>query len=261
MRRLALFFLTLLLLASPAFAKFEPWAGPKPVAVFTEFNPWLMVIGSDTPRVVVYENGDVIFAKKAGDTYAYHSVKLAPAELTALEARWQSVFAHTPPPNGYEMSYATDQATAAFYLRNGDKTFRTSIYGWSCRGRTPAPANLKPEERPPAALADLHKALCTLDYANSHEWVPKYVEVMLWDYSYAPNASIVWPNAWPGLDSPRALKRGDAWSIFLDGSKLPELRAFLAQQRDKGAVELGGKKWAADFRYTFPSEPMWRGGH
>ena len=29
-----------------------------------EQDPWLMVIGSDTPRVAVYENGDVVFVKK-----------------------------------------------------------------------------------------------------------------------------------------------------------------------------------------------------
>ena len=121
--------------------------------------------------------------------------------------------------------------------------------------------DLKPEQRPPAALADAHKIFCALDFPESKEWVPKYVEVMLWDYSYAPQPSIQWPKKWPGLESPRAMKRGDAWSIFLDGTEIPALRAFVHERQEKGAVELGGKKWAIAFRYTFPSEPMWRGGH
>ena len=262
MARLALALVGLLLLATPAAAKFEPWAGPKPIAVFTEFNPWLMVIGSDTPRVAIYENGDVIFAKKIGESYAYHFVKLSPAQLQELEARWQSVLAVVPPKDGYDISYATDQPTASFYLRHGEQTFRAGVYGWSCRGGVHAPANnLKPEQTPPAALAEAHKTFCALDFPESKEWIPKYVEVMLWDYSYAPDPSIAWPKKWPGLESPRAMKRGDAWSIFLDGSELPALRAFVNERREKGAVELGGKKWSIAYRYTFPSEPMWRGGH
>ena len=262
MRRLALILLTSLLFAvAPAAAKFDPWAGPKPVAVFTEFNPWLMVIGSDTPRVAIYENGDVIFVKKIGQTYPYHSMKLTPAQLQELEAKWESLLDLTPPKDGYEVTGATDQATASFYLRHGDKTFATSVYGWRCGGGVPVPAHLKPEEKPPAALAEAHKTFCAIDFPESKEWVPKYLEVMLWDYSYAPQASLAWPKKWPGLTSERALKRGDAWSIFLDGTQLAELHVFLRERQEKGAVELGGKKWAADFRYTFPSEPLWRGGH
>ena len=259
--RLSLLLIGLLLLAEPAAAKFDPYAGPKPIAVFTEINPWLMVIGSDTPRVAVYENGDVVFAKKIGDAYAYHTAKLSPAQLKEMEERWLSVFAAAPKPGGYDVSYATDQSTAVFYLHHDEKTFATSVYGWDCRGGTPAPADLKPEERPPAALKELHGTFCGFDVADSKEWVPKYLEVMLWDYSYAPEPSVAWPKKWPGLESERALKRGDARSIFLDGSQLSDLKAFLKDRREKGAVELGGRKWAVDFRYTFPSEPMWRGGH
>ena len=154
MRRLALALLALLFFAAPAAARFEPWAGPKPVAIFTEFNPWLMVIGSDTPRVAIYENGEVIFVKQIGEAYAYHSIKLTPAQLQELEARWQSVFAVTPPKDGYDVSDATDQATASFYLRHGEQTFRTHVYGWSCRGGVHAPVDLKPDARRSLAVSD-----------------------------------------------------------------------------------------------------------
>jgi len=45
----------------------DPFKGPKPVAVLIQTNPWLMVIGSDTPMVTVYDDGQVIILKKEKD--------------------------------------------------------------------------------------------------------------------------------------------------------------------------------------------------
>lgn len=50
---------TLTLLAGVA----TPVAEPTPVLVFIQTDPWKMVIGSDTPRVAVYDTGEVIFVK------------------------------------------------------------------------------------------------------------------------------------------------------------------------------------------------------
>lgn len=49
-------------------AGFDPFAGPKPLAVLIQSDPWAMVIGSDTPRVAIYENGRVIFVQRSGRT-------------------------------------------------------------------------------------------------------------------------------------------------------------------------------------------------
>ncbi len=64
---------------------------------------------------------------------------------------------------------------------------------------------------PPDALLKVHKFLTTLDFPKSTEWVPEYVEVMLWDYSYAPESSIVWPKDWPSLESDRTTRRGQSF--------------------------------------------------
>lgn len=245
--------------ANAAAAGFDPFAGPKPLAIFIEQNPWLMVIGSDTPRVAVYENGDVVFTKKAADNrLVYHHTTLKPADLAALARSWTPLVDHPPAKKRFEISGATDQATAVLYLANGDRFAGLSVYGLSCTSTPPAPTNPKGDDAPPAALYELHKTFCTFDFASSREWTPKYVEVMLWDYSNAPAASIAWPKEWPGLTSERALKRGDAYSIFLNGDQLPKLNAFIAAQKEKGAVELAGKKWAISYRFTFPGEPIWR---
>jgi hypothetical protein len=64
--------------------------------------------------------------------------------------------------------------------------------------------------------------------------------------------SIEWPHAWRSLDCDRAAKRGDSFSIFLDGRLEPQLIAFLATQREKRAVEIGGRKMHASYRRTLP---------
>jgi hypothetical protein len=81
---------------------------------------------------------------------------------------------------------------------------------------------------------------------------------MIWPFDHAKEVSIIWPKDWPGLDSARAIKRRDSYSIFLDGSMRAELQKLLSQRKETGAVEIGGKKWAVEFRSVFPSEPVWR---
>ena len=56
----------------------------------------------------------------------------------------------------------------------------------------------------------------------------------------------------------RTIKRGNSYSIFLDGSLLPKLREFLATEKPKGAVEIEGKKMSASYRFTFAGERAWR---
>ena len=245
--------------AGTAAAAFDPFAGPKPLAIFIEQNPWLMVIGSDTPRIAVYENGDIVYAKQAAENrLVYRYTKLSPSDLAALAKTWTPLLEHPPAKKYFELSGATDQPTAVMYLADKDRFAGLSVYGLSCSSKPPAPTNPKGDAAPPPALYALHRTFCTTNFGAGREWTPRYVEVMLWDYSYASGAPIAWPKDWPGLNSERALKRGDAYSIFLNGDQLPKLNAFIATQKEKGAVELAGKKWAISYRFTFPGEPIWR---
>lgn len=244
-------------------AKFDPFDGPKPLVVFIQSNPWAMVIGSDTPRVVLYENGDVVFAKMVNDQLTYHHATLGKPELEKVREQLKPVWALNDLKSHYDIRpNVTDQPEAMFYLRDGERVVVTTVYGLMAPGTKLPGYFTAPESqeasRPPDELIKLHKWLCELDYPHSKEWTPKYVEAMLWDYSYAPDASIQWPKDWPALDSERAIQRGRMYSIFLDGAQLPELRAFLASRNAKGAVEIGGKKMAAAYRFTFPSERAWR---
>jgi hypothetical protein len=242
-------------------AEFDPFEGPTPIAIFIQTNPWLMVIGSDTPRVTVYDNGDVIFVKKVEKRLVYHRVTLDKKGLEEVRAKLKPVLALKDLKPRYDIRpNATDQPEAIFYLNDGGREVATSVYGLMAAGTelpgfTQFPGGPKPTI-PPDELLKLHKWLCELDYPHGKEWTPKYVEVMLWDYPDA-QASTPWPKDWPSLASERTIKRGDAYSIFLDASLLPKLRELLAANKGGGAVEIDGKKMAASYRMTFPGEGLW----
>jgi hypothetical protein len=260
---LVILFATLFSAGPCVAAGFDPYQGPKPLVIFIQSNPWGMAIGSDTPRVAVYENGDAIFLKDIEGRLTYHYVALDKNQLESVRAHLKPVSALKDLKRRYNIRPNwSDQPKAIFYLRDGERDIATSVYGLKDEsiempGYTESPGRVAPTT-PPNELLELHRWLCALDYPGSEEWKPKYVEVMLWDYSYAPDASIDWPKDWPSLDSDRAIKRESIYSVYLDGTMLPKLRAFLKTRKEKGPVEISGKKMTASYRFVFPSERIWR---
>jgi hypothetical protein len=228
----------------------DPYAGPKPVLVWIDTNPWAMVLGADTPRLALYEDGTMICMAKGGGGLPTHLLsKRSPTNMDQELQRLQASGTFSGLKRHYEMTRVTDRPSDLFYVDlGGGPPVVTEVYGLTAGGAA---------EPLPASLAALHRYLVGATCEEGVPWIPEHVEVMLWPYEYAPQKSIRWPAEWPGLDSPEARKRGDSYSIYLAGSKLNELRAFLKTRNEKGAVEVGGKKWAASYRYVFPSEPVW----
>jgi hypothetical protein len=243
-------------------AEFDPFEGPKPIAMFIQTDPWATVMGADTPRVSVYEDGSVIFWKESDNNGNYRRKQLSAAELSEFKMKLAPVANLKDLKQFYSLRPdVTDQPEARFYFREGERQFVTTVYGLRATDTNSPKTRLRDKSKPdnvPGELLQLHRFLCSIDYPDSDEWKPRFVEVMIWPYEYAPDASIAWPKDWPGLKSNRAIKRGDSYSIFLDGTVLSELPKFLQTRIEKGAVKIEGKKWAVSYRYVFPSEPTWR---
>jgi hypothetical protein len=238
---------------------FSPFEGAKPLVVLIESNPWAMVIGSDTPQYVLYETREALFFRHDG----FYRHQLSDEEFRDVMTRVTAVTRVGPLKRFIDVAPdITDQPSADFYLDGGEKRVATRVYGLSTRDHPMAPytgmSRGSKADKLPRELGRLYHFLHTRDYPRSRRWLPRYIEVMIWPYEYAPDASIHWPRDWPSLDSERAIKRGDMYSIYLDSVLLPELKRFLRTRRETGAIEIGGKKWAADYRYVFPSEPAWR---
>ncbi|KFG90509.1 hypothetical protein BV98_001713 [Sphingobium herbicidovorans NBRC 16415] len=217
---------------------------PYPLIVLLTSDPWLMVVGSDSPAFVLYSDGTAIFRTKSG----FESTKLdhnqradligafANPELAALAG-------------GYDAASATDQPENTLLVYGNKGPFYISVYG-----------SLDDEsvrEKVPTAITKAFDQLRGFRPSTAQVWWPDKVEVMIWPYEYATDRSIVWPKRWPGLDDPVTRKRGDSYSLFISSAELPALRTFLASRKEKGAIEIDGKKFAASVRLPFPHEALW----
>src|SRR5690349_19558407 len=214
---------------------------PAPLLILHEADPWMGVIGSDSPAFALYEDGRAIYRTAGG----YRSVRLDPAELDRL-LKSLDLGALPPVAGGYTATEMTDQPTTSLLLYGGDKPAFIVVYG--------SFEDKEVRAKLPTEIVSLRDKLRSFESPRASEWLPGAVEVMIWPYDYAPEPSIVWPKRWPGLDDPNTRKRGDGFSLFVSSAELKSLRSFLASRNEKGAIEIGEKKWAATLRLPFPHE-------
>lgn len=263
---------------------FDPYQGPKPLVVFIETEPQLLVLGADMPRVVLYDNGQLIVHEPRGKRAAngdvvlgqtrrkgtgYTHRTLSKEEMDAFQKRISPIFAvkdlkpfYTIAPN------TTNVPVACFYFRRGTREVITKIHGLALLDRQAADRaelGIESTEKLPGPLVDAHRFLGSLDHRPGVEWAPRYVEVMLWPWGKTgPNPAAEWPKDWPDLQSERAVRgrnllvqeEDEFYSVFLDAQLLPRVREVLTLKFD--AVHVGGRKWMFDHRYVFPGEPAWR---
>lgn len=247
MRKILIFALVIMLL--PLFAM----AGdnPKPLIVLIERNPWLMVIGSDSPSFVLYDNGTLIFLKavESGKREYFHvSLDNDSLKGTVKELTPSGDFLKLN--DNYRLSNLTDKPTEEFIMDLADFKKKVAVYG-------DLRSDEKVRKNTPKAIMDLFNKIIGYENKKAQKWLPPKIEVMIWPYEYAPDKSIVWPAGWPDLNDKTTKKRGDSYSIFLDSSKFDSFIEFLKTRNEKGAVEINNKKWAVSYRFPFPSEEKW----
>jgi hypothetical protein len=222
----------------------QPAAGAEPLVVLVEYDPWAMVVGSDTPRLALYDDGVVIYRTAAG----HHVAKLDRDEIEALRASLKPEELNRL-AGSYRVSNATDQPTTDLVLRTGSNYAHVSVYG--------ALDSAEAESAVPSGIIAAYERLAAFERPDAVPWLPEAVEVMIWPYEYAPDESIVWPAEWPGINHPDTRQRGDSYSLYVPVSLYPDLRNFLRTRRQRGAVLIEGRKWIAQVRLPFPGEDRW----
>jgi len=235
--------------------------GSLPIFSLTEYDPWNMVIGSDSPTFGFYNDSLLIFLSKDKDNqYKYYYIKANAIEYNDLVSKLQ-IRTSDNLKSEYSLSNWTDQPTIVFNFAGT----KISVYG-DLRSAFDSIKDKKSKKlimddnediiaKLPSKLRDIFSFATTYDNATKKEWMPDFIEVMFWPYEYAPQKSINWPKDWPDLNDKRTKKRHDnQFSVYLPSSHYQELISLLKTMKRKGAVLINDKKMAVSLRFPFPDE-------
>ncbi len=198
--KMAVLVLSLVFAITPALAlDFDPFEGPKPIAILIQTDPWLMVIGSDTPRVAIYDDGQVIYLKReTNKSPVYLHKQLSPDEIKLIKAKLAEFGDYSSLRPTYNLApHITDWPETKIYLSLADTELATSVYGLTALGDSlhgnSSLGGQRESDYFPWIIKELHSYLASLEFADAKPWMPKYVEVMLWGYDHASDKSILWP--------------------------------------------------------------------
>lgn len=222
-----------------------------PVAVLIEYDPWRMVIGSDSPILVIYDDGTLIFW--SWDAESYLTVTLDEADTEALVDSLPLTDAYFALDTYYDTVMVTDMPTNTIHTWQDGERDVVHVYGdlrlpdtdeWSARPHAPAEF---------LALYDrLLEIIAAYEQADDAEvWLPPYIEMLVWPYDTSTTRT--WPADWPGLDHPCTVNRhDDLYSIYVDSTNYDQLLEIVG-----GSVRLDGRTWTTSLRFPFPSEHLW----
>lgn len=248
--------LSLQLHTNDAGAQSKRTVGRRPVVLIYEINPWLQVIGSDSPSFALYEDGLLIFARPRaeGGGYEYASAKLSAQERDALVQSLPAKQFQELEPR-YETTLATDQPTTVIKLWDRDLVKSVSVYGGLKR------TDNDRKEGAPAAFVETYEKLKGFQPSKATRWTPEKVELMIWPFENAGDA-LPWPKNWPDTQHPETKRRGQSpdqisYSIYVTPAQYESLKKS-AKEKSADALLINGRKWAFSFRFPFPAEESWR---
>lgn len=233
-----LFFLTI---SSTIAQEFDDYR--KPIIFFIETNPWSMVVGSDVPSFALYESGLVIYRVIENRQLNYYSVKLNTVELKELIDNIILSDEIYIMEEEIDASSWTDQPYNTLVI-NLDNYKVINVYGNLSRGEA--------RDNTPHLFIEIYDRIISYRNNSAYEWEPPFIEVMLWNYDYAPNKR-AWPENFPDINSPSTLKRGDLYSIFIERDQQEEFLDFYRSRGEREAVEINGYKMSISYRIPFPS--------
>lgn len=217
----------------------------KPLIVLTERNPWAMVIGADVPTFAMYENGQIIYKKEENNQLKFYEVRLTSKELQEVIKSFLIPEGIYKLDNRISLSNSTDQPSNYLFL-DIDLKKTITVYG-----------NLdkqsKDRQKAPEQFLTVYDNIKNYINSSAKEWLPARIEVIFWDYKYAPK-SRPWPKEFPDLNSLSTMKsNSDSYSVFIDRKFFEPFKKFYLSMEEKQAVEINNRKMAISYRLPFPN--------
>lgn len=217
----------------------------KPLIVLTERNPWAMVIGADVPTFAMYESGHIIYKKEENGQLKFYEARLTAEELQEVIKSFLISESIYKLDNRISLSNSTDQPSNNFFL-NIDLKKTIIVYGNLAK-------QSKDRQKAPVQLLTVYDNIKNYKNSSAKEWLPERIEVIFWDYKYAPK-SRPWPKEFPDLNSLSTVKsNSDSYSVFIDRKLFEPFKKFYLSMEEKQAVEINNRKMAISYRFPFPN--------
>lgn len=234
------------LLASPAqIAAQESHTTPlRPLLLLTVFDPWNMVVGSDSPQFAVYENGLIIYQREHQDGERdYAAVTLSQEAFDTFLRRLNIGETFYQLDGYYDTVLITDQPTTMIYVYDPETEAEHTVYVYG------NPDSAEVRAAAPREFFRIYDKLTSYHSPDAARWLPTHFEVVLWPYDSSDAAA--WPQGWPSLDDPLTVERGSVTSLYLP---IAQYERFLALAEDASALAIDGQTWAFSVRFPFPHE-------
>lgn len=217
----------------------------RPLIVLTETDPWLMVIGSDVPSFALYEKGQIIYTSIENKRLKIYEVTLTQEKLREVIQSLSISDAFYKLNDDIKASNWTDQPSNIL-LVNLKQAKTVNVYG-KIRDKG------KAREETPKEFLTVYDNIRKYRSQTAKEWLPKKVEIMFWDYNYAPNKR-PWIKGFPDFNSATTIKfNNDSYSVFIDKEQFDEFKKYYSSMGEKEAVEINARKMAISYRLPFPN--------
>lgn len=220
----------------------------KPLVTYYERNPWLMVIGSESPIFALYDSGIVIYDTKGDNPIKrYQSTRLTDESLKKLLIEFNLTSRLSEFDRKlFKASEASDQPkNEIFYWVNGE-LHGMGIYG-SLRDK-------EIRKNIPVTVLEAYDAIVQFRSPDSKPWLPPVIEVMIRPFEHSREKPKVWPTDWPGLNHPMTKKRGNSFSLYSESKNFKEFLELKRNLDIRQAVLIDNRKWSVNYRIPFPGE-------
>lgn len=219
---------------------------PHPLVVLVERNPWLMIIGSDSPTFALYADGLVIFRRP--DSTEYSSIRLDEANRRDLVAQIAPEAIATL-HESYSASEWTDQPTNELHVWTAGAHKAVSVYGALRREATA-------RAQSPEFFVRAFDVITKFG-PEASPWMPSQIEVLISPYEHSPEEPLPWPDDWPGFEHAQPRGADGLYQLFLPAKEFGRLRRLLEELKPKQAVALNDRKWSVSYRLGLPREDAW----